>query len=68
MKKIFQDSFIPKIMILPFLRMTDKSLQFAAKIVLMNRQENLMIFSNTLLGTCSQVESLVKHLISEILN
>ena len=51
-KKIFQDSFIPKIMILPFwakhLRMTGKSIQFAAKALFMNRQKNLMIFNLTI--------------------
>ena len=48
-KKIFQDSCIPKIMILPFLsknlRMTGKSIQFASKAVFITRQKNLTIFN-----------------------
>ena len=52
MKKIFQDSFIPKIVILSFLSqkvMHDwQEIQFAAKAALLNRQKSLMIFSFTI--------------------
>ena len=50
--KDFQDSFIPKLMVVLFLSQKfthgGKSVQFAAKAVLMNRQKNLMVFNFTI--------------------